>query len=185
MILIELKTYSNNWDNIDKHCKVLTLLIFTFLSIITYSQDELVLQSRIKTQKTRKIDLDRNYTIKTKDTLYFSKIINHSERELSIIRTRRLDLNWITDTLKILHSDIEYIKKDWFKSRNWLVPSMYCAMFSVAAVIFLPIAAIDNGKEGVKEWLTFETILIGLSYPALFIGTRSTKFDLKNEWIII
>lgn len=156
-----------------------------FFTIITYSQDELVLQSKLKTQKTRKLNPDRNYTIKTKDTLYFSKIISHSETELSVIRTRRLDLNWITDTIQILHADIEYLEKDWFKSRNWLVPSMYCAMFSVAAVIFLPIAAIDNGKEGVKEWLTFETILISLSYPALFIGTRSTKFDLKNEWIII
>jgi hypothetical protein len=51
-------------------------------------------------------------------------------------------------------------------------------------VVLLPVTAIDKGSEGIKEWAVFESILIGISVPPIFIGTRKTKYDLKNKWTL-
>lgn len=88
------------------------------------------------------------------------------------------------DTINILFTDARALKKDWFKNRGWLrIPAGFAAG-AVMAIVLLPVAAIDKGKQGVNNWLAFEGLLIGLSAPSLFVGTRKTKYDLIQKWTL-
>jgi hypothetical protein len=84
----------------------------------------------------------------------------------------------------ILFSDIKTLKKDWFKNRKWLEPFGWLAIGAAMGAVLLPVGAIDKGAEGVKEWAAFEAVLVGISIPPIFIGTRKTKYDLKNKWTL-
>jgi hypothetical protein len=86
------------------------------------------------------------------------------------------------DTTAIAFSDIQVIKKDWFKNRQWLAPFGWIMIGPVIGTVLLPAAAIDEGKEGVKNWAEFEGILLGIAGPPIFIGTRKTKYDLRKKW---
>jgi hypothetical protein len=56
---------------------------------------------------------------------------------------------------------------------------------SVLGVALLPVAAIDEGKKGVREWAQFEGVLLAVSVPPLLIGTRQTKYDLRKKWKLV
>ncbi|MBT1696396.1 hypothetical protein KK083_05885 [Fulvivirgaceae bacterium PWU4] len=86
------------------------------------------------------------------------------------------------DTTAIAFSEIQMIKKDWFKNRQWLQPFGWILIGPVVGVALLPAAAIDDGKEGVKNWAEFEGILLGIAGPPIFVGTRKTKYDLRKKW---
>lgn len=86
------------------------------------------------------------------------------------------------DTTAIAFSEIQMIKKDWFKNRQWLAPFGWILIGPVIGTVLLPAAAIDEGKEGVKNWAEFEGILLGVSVPPIFVGTRKTKYDLSKKW---
>jgi hypothetical protein len=51
--------------------------------------------------------------------------------------------------------------------------------------LLLPVAAIENGEQGVKYWAIFESILVGIALPPLLIGTSKKKYDLKNKWKMV
>jgi hypothetical protein len=168
--------------------------------------EPLVLQHRDKKNKYKKLYLDRYYAFKTSDTIYYSKIIAFNDTTITITRWLRgmqtdtthfknyrgkmgkdtviISRKYIVDTLAISNSNILFIEKDWFKNRQWLEPFGYFAIGAALGVVLLPFAALDEGKEGIHDWAVFEGILVGISAPALFIGTRKTKYDLKNKWVI-
>ena len=168
-----------------------------------YGQDNIFLQRREKSDRTKKLKLNREYTIKTHDTTYFSKIVGHTDTTLSFTKsvkgkdttytisqygktrdTTIVRSLWVDDTVKILFTDIEYIQKDWFANRQWLEPFGYLAVGAALGVAILPLAAAFKGVEGVKDWAEFEGIILAVSVPPLVLGTIKTKYDLKTKWSI-
>ena len=184
----------------------LTLLLFAMTNVV--GQDKLLLENKSKPSKKKYLDLDREYYIKTIDTTYFyKKIVGFNDTTILITTSTKTDrdstysylhkINRIKDTtytytrpiyrqdtIVILFADIQTLKKDWFKNRKWLEGFGWFAIGAAWGVVGLPLAAIDNGLEGVKEWAVFESFLIGISVPPIFIGTRKTKYDLKNKWTL-
>ncbi|MES2838278.1 MAG: hypothetical protein V4667_12185 [Bacteroidota bacterium] len=171
-------------------------------------QNKLFLDHKSKSSKKKYLNLDREFYIKTKDTTYsYKKIIGFTDSTILIPTwtktgkdtiytytykiSKSKDTNYTQvrprykqDTIVILFSKIQSIKKDWFKNRHWLEPFGYLAIGGVIGVVFLPIAAIDKGAEGVKEWAIFEGIIVAICAPPIFIGTRKTKYDLNKKWTL-
>ena len=183
------------------------ILIFLLIVLITYSngQKKIILEHKKNSKRHKSLNLYREYTIKTNDTIYFSEIVDITDSTLSIlqwIKTGR-DTAYVVskygkvkdttivrplyalDTTKILFKDILYIKKYWFKKREWLEPFGWILVGAALGVGLLPVAAIDDGVKGVKDWAQFEGTLLGVALPIIFIGTRQTKYDIQNKWKIL
>jgi hypothetical protein len=169
-------------------------LVFLFgFSTNALSQDKLILEQRGKPEKTKELEFDREYHFHLLDTTYYyRKILGISSDTIMVttwvMNPRKIEGDtlpyMVQDTLRISKSDIEIIRKDWFKSRKWLEPFGYVLIGAAMGVILLPVAAIDEGSDGVQQWLLFEAVLLGISLPPLFIGTRRTKYDLNKKWRI-
>jgi hypothetical protein len=187
--------------------RTIPIVTFFLLSLTpAFGQGRLILEHRKKIDKIKYIDLDRQYYVQTIDTSYYSKIVGFTDTTLSIIgwvktnrdttytyfQTRKgKDTSYTIvrpiykpDTVYILFTDVKALKKDWFKNTGWLRLPAWFAAGAVMAIVLLPVAAIDKGKEGVKNWAAFEGLLIGLSVPPLFLGTRKTKYDLTKKWAL-
>jgi hypothetical protein len=180
----------------------LVLLLFTITNAV--GQEKLLLENKNKHSKKKYLDLDREYYIKTIDTTYsYKKIVGFNDTTISITTSTKTDRDstysylynediirtytqsiYRQDTIVILFADIQILKKDWFKNSKWLEPFGWFAIGAAMGVVLLPVTAIDKGSEGIKEWAVFESILIGISVPPIFIGTRKTKYDLKNKWTL-
>jgi hypothetical protein len=169
----------------------------------SFGQTRLFLEHKTKPGKIKNLNLERVYTIRTIDKTFYSNIIDFTDTALSIIVWANTgkdttyyvkhygNLNDTTivrpiyakDTLEIFFSDIKNLEKDWFKNRKWLEPFGWIAAGAVLGFGILPFAAIKS-KESVKEWVEFQAILLGVSLPVIFIGTRKTKYDIEKKWDI-
>ena len=189
--------------------KVITTLTFLLFSLTTVvGQDKLLLEYKSKPSKKKYLDLKRYYYIKTTDTTYsYKKIVGFSDTTISITTWTKTDKDstysysykisktkdttytytqpiYIQDTIVISFTEIQTLKKDWFKNREWLEGFGWLALGAPMGVVLLPIAAIDKGAEGVKEWAVFEGIIVAVCAPPIFIGTRKTKYDLTKKWTL-
>lgn len=86
----------------------------------------------------------------------------------------------IRDSIELKFSEIKYMKQFRIKNRAWAEPFAWIAAGSVLGVVLLPIAAIEDGKEGVKTWLRFEAFLIAVAAPPLYVVSRKRKFDFEK-----
>lgn len=187
---------------------IITLVIFLFSTFHLLGQDKLLLQHKSKPSKKKYLDLGRRFDIVTNDTLYiFKEIVAFSDTTISITKSTKTDKDttyyyshplsetkdtnysvtiplYRQDTVTILFSQIRKIKKDWFKSIRWLEPFGYMALGAGLAVVLLPVAAIDKGAEGVKEWAAFEGMLLAICAPPIFIGTRQNIYNLDKKWTL-
>lgn len=162
-------------------------------------QAEIVLQKRENPRRTKSLPLDVRYEIKLRDTLYICKIVRQNPGSLTIVSDRteydtvfhsgdetpHIYAAFFHDTTNLPFTEIQYIEKDWFKTRDWLMPAMNGALLFFSGIILLPVAAYADGGAGFKAWYTAEAILAGFSFPQIFIGTRKSKFDLQNKWVIV
>jgi len=115
-----------------------------------------------------------------KDSFYTVKV-RVSRRHKDGIKTKKMKL-YNRDTADILLKDILMVKKPWINKRGWMLMPAYLLGGAILAVPLLPVAAISNGSAGVRNWLQFEAVLVGISGPSLFIGTRNKKFVLGEKW---
>lgn len=199
--------------------KQIAVLIVVLLNMTHVNgQHKLILQHKTKAGREKVIDLDREYEIRTNDTIYYSKIVAFTDSSLSIPISHKTGSDttytysytyatypdqtffrtgkpkdttysqvivrplYRNDTTVILFTDIREIKKDWFKNRGWLRGVVLLGIGGAVAGAFLPFAAIDEGREGVENWLLFEGAVIGIAGPSLFIGTRKTKYNMSKKW---
>jgi hypothetical protein len=194
----------------------IVLVHFHLTSVM--GQSELFLRHKRKENKTRKINLEREFEIKTNDTTYFGIIIGFTDSTILIPTKQKTGKDTVyihtysytkyskstffqigeardttvvqrtvvpiyrPDTTEIHFSNIVMMRRDWFKSRRWLGPFGWMVVGSALGVGLLPVAAIDEGNDGVKEWAQFEAILLGIALPPIFIGSRRTKYDLNKKW---
>lgn len=193
----------------NKKRKTFVLIVLCLSAVICLdAQNKLVLQHKNRPNKKKSLDLEYQYRINTRDTSFAdTPIISftdsslsvearvktgkiHTENRLGKTRDKRDTLYTVSwqvtrlDTVEILFSDIKIIRKAWFKKRGWLKPFGMLAFGAVGSVILLPVAIIDEGREGLKGWARFEAILIGITAPPIFIGTRSTKYNLEKKWVL-
>lgn len=123
------------------------------------------------------------YYYSGKDSFYTNKV-RISRRHKDGMKTKKMKI-YIRDTADILLKDILMIKKPWINKRGWLLLPAYMAGGAVLAIPLLPVAAISNGSAGVRNWLQFEALLVGISGPSIFMGTRNKKYILGEKWKLI
>ena len=186
-----------------------TIITFAFLlfSITNVEgQNRLLLQHKTKLSKKKHLNLEREYHIYTFDKIYKrEKIIGYTDSTISIsswtkiykdsIHTYKSKKNidfvytetpsiYIRDTTIIAFDDIQFLKIDWFKNTRWLEPFAWIAIAAVFVVIVLPVMAIEDGSQGVKEWAMVEASLLAVSVPPLFLGTRKKTYNLMEKWTL-
>ena len=159
--------------------RIAIILILILYNTYVNGQVRLILDHTKKVHKKKVVDLDREYEIVTLDTTYyFSRIVAFTDSTISVKPI------YSKDTTTILFSKVQIIKKDWFKNRKWVEPFGWIAIVIPVSIFLLPIAAIEDGSKGVKEWALFEAALIGICGPPMFIGTRKAKYNLNTKWLL-
>jgi hypothetical protein len=89
------------------------------------------------------------------------------------------------DSTVVLFTDIQMIKKDWFQNRRWAEGFAWLSLGPIIGAGLWPVAVIDEGSKGLKDWAVFEAIGIGICGPPLFIATRKSRYNLKKKkWIL-
>jgi hypothetical protein len=125
----------------------------------------------------------KRYYKNGKDSSY-NKKVRVSRRHPEGLKVKHLAL-YTTDTVNLLLKDILIVRKPWFNNRGWMLLPAYFLGGAILAVPLLPVAAITKGSAGVRNWLQFEAVLLGLSGPSLFIGTRHRKFAIGEKWKLV
>jgi len=118
-----------------------------------------------------------------KDSSYTKKV-RFSKRHPEGLKVKKLAL-YTRDTVELQLKDILVVRKPWFNNRGWTLIPAYFLGGAILAVPFLPVAAITKGSAGVRNWLQFEAVLLGISGPSLFIGTRHRKFAIGKKWKLV
>lgn len=118
-----------------------------------------------------------------KDSSYTKKV-RFSKRHPEGLKIKKLAL-YTRDTVELLLKDIVVVRKPWFNNRGWMLIPAYFLGGAIIAVPLLPVAAIVKGSAGVRNWLQFEAVLLGISGPSLFIGTRHRKFAVGEKWKLV
>lgn len=117
------------------------------------------------------------------DSSYTQKV-RFSKRHPEGLKVKKLAL-YTRDTVELQLKDIVVVRKAWFNNRGWMLLPAYFLGGAILAVPLLPVAAITKGSAGVRNWLQFEAVLLGLSGPSLFIGTRHRKFAIGEKWKLV
>lgn len=118
-----------------------------------------------------------------KDSVYTKKV-RVSNRHKEGLKLKKLHL-YARDTMEIQLKDILIVRKPWINKRGWMLIPAYLLGGAVLAVPLLPVAAITKGSAGVRNWLQFEALLLGISGPSLFIGTRHKKYVVGEKWKLV
>ena len=186
--------------------KIFLLLFFSlFVMGSINGQSKLTLNHKTKPKKQVSLDLKKEYTIKTNDTVFFTKkIVGFNDSTLLLTIDKKTDKDttyhvnyysknsvdtfispiYIKDTIVLPFSNIEEIKVDRFKKKGWLIlPATlgYCALI---AIPILPIVNFNIDNEGMRNWLQIELVLASLSGPPLLIGTSKKKYNLTKNWFL-
>lgn len=152
----------------------------TYTSVIfEFTDSTILIPTQVRTGKDSVHTYAYSYKVYSKSNVFQVGEV----KDTTVVKKTVVPL-YRSGTLEIPFSDILMIKKGWFKNSRWLSPFGWMVIGSVLGVALLPVAAIDDGKEGVREWAVFEGVLLGVSLPAIFIGTRKTKYDLQKRWAL-
>ena len=128
------------------------------------------------------IRLSRYY--KTGKDSFYTKKVRVSNRHKEGLKLKKL-LLYARDTMELLLKDILIVKKPWINKRGWMLIPAYLLGGAVLALPLLPVAAITKGRAGVRNWLLFEGLMVGIAGPSLFIGTRSKKYVIGEKWKLV
>jgi len=145
-----------------------------FSNIIGFTDSTILIPIRTPTGKDSVYVRSYHYQKYSKNSPGFGK-------DTTIVNRTVVPL-YRSDTLVIAFTEILWLKKDWFNDTRWLEPFGWVLAGSILGVAMLPVAAIDEGAEGVRNWASFEAVLLAVALPPIFIGSRRTKYDLKKKW---
>lgn len=160
--------------------KIIVKLIFGFLfliSFLTSGQNYLLIQKKKDSGTTKKLSFDNLYTIKTKDTIYVSTIVNSNDSTLTILKDGP---NWRSDKIQISKCDIQYLKKDSFKNRKWLDPFSWTIIGGGIGVLFAQ--EVNSGFDSKTVGYGFVGGILCVTVPVILFGTSKAKFDMNTKW---
>jgi hypothetical protein len=187
------------------------------LQIVFVNAQKLILQHRKKVQRTKRVDLTREYAFKINDsTYYFGRIVSFTDSTLRLPITKKVDSAFTTkrifreyvknpdtgryetedtiksvtsvaqiyksDTINISFADIQMIRKDWFKNVRWVEPFGWIIAGCVFGVVVLPVAYIEDGNRGIRDWATAEGVTLGVCIPIILLGNGATTYNLSKKW---
>lgn len=130
--------------------------------------------SSLRISRYYKSGKDSSYTVK----------VRVSRRHPEGIKIKKYAL-YNRDTADILLKDILLVKKPWINKRGWLLLPAYFAAGAVLAIPLLPVAAISHGSAGVRNWLQFEALLVGVAGPSILLGSLNKKYILGKKWKLL
>jgi len=190
---------------------MMVLALFLLGMTYAHGQRRLMLEHKRKPEKKKIVDATRTYEIQTADTAYVSKIATFSDSTLSVtlvIRTgdstytysethtryakrgirlwkKRIGKDttythvetrpvYRSDTLAVSFKDIRIMKKDWFKNTEWVEV--------IGKIAFAPLTYTPSHYAGSKTFWQVQLVTLAVCLPAIYIGTRTTKYDLVKKW---
>jgi hypothetical protein len=180
----------------------LLLIILVTSPFLLSAQSVLLIHNRKNPVKTKRLELDRLYVIKTVDTLYSTRIVDYTDSTIRITKavktkdsaihiTRYPNPNandtsyyrlWRNDTVSISFKDIISLEKDVLKNRRWLEPFGYLAVGGVLGLVLIPISAVAYGPEDAVNVAVPVLSILAVTLPVIYFGTRKTKYDMQKEW---
>ncbi|MFM7193554.1 MAG: hypothetical protein ACKOYP_02070 [Bacteroidota bacterium] len=88
-----------------------------------------------------------------------------------------------SDTVKISFDEIKTLKFFWFNNRKWVLQmGAFGTGLSLGLLLILPMEQADPTPLGVDGLIWIEAAVLGITIPAIYIGTRKTSFDLREKW---
>lgn len=175
-----------------------TLLLFSVLQSL--GQNSIKLQHRLKSDKTRILSLEEECIIKANGKKYNILYAPLTDSSIFIIQSHNTGRDTVypdpiygnvrdrsfaqyiykTDTIEVLFSHIEWIKKPRFKNREWLTPFLYFGLVAAGGLVVAPIGAAINPDEA-SEFLVPEAILLAITVPPILIATSKIKHNLTKK----
>ena len=168
-------------------------------------QDHFLLRKVDNVDRTKNIglyDVDRVYTIVS---VFKGRHVGISDSSLTVQMTRRVfqpytvtqgDKRWHgKDTVVQLKSrnfssvelrldDVMMVRTPLIRKRKWLEPFGWIALGIPLSLPLLPIAAAENGSEGVQNWAEFVGVLTLIVLPLMTLAIARKKHSTKGEWTI-
>lgn len=163
--------------NLSKGFEIRTKDTTYYGMIVGFTDSTIVVPVKRKTGKDTAYVSTYTYTKYSK-----SNFFQTGEPRDTTVERRYVVPLYCDDTNEIRFSDVRMIKKPWFGNQRWIEGFAWGIIGSAMGVLLLPVAAIDEGKQGVEDWLVFEGVILGICVPPIFIGTRNTKYDLGKKW---
>lgn len=187
--------------------KILLLLLMSSAGCAANSQ-QILLQRNNKKQKQVIIKKEADFVFYTR-TGQWTDIVAATDSTLVLSRIRKTEQDtvytwqvttsrkhpdgtmsktrkvWVSDTAVFNISDILLIKRPLIKKRGWAVIPAWLLAGAILAVPLLPVAAIDRGSAGVRNWLQFEALLLGVSVPSLLLLRIQKKYVPGKKWTIL
>lgn len=173
---------------------ILFLISILLASTSAFGQEKLYLQHQKKSNRMKCLNLEGKYHFQTANsTIKNEKIIDFTDSTISLFLWVKVkcdstdsasEFYFIKDTVLLAFEDILLLKKDRFANKKWLEPFLYFAMGGALGIVFLPVAAIDEGKQGIRDWALFEAVVFSICAPPIFIGTRKTRYNLEKKWTL-
>lgn len=195
----------------------IALVLFLFSITPVSGQQKLLLQHQKSRGRKRVLTLDREYTFKLKDTVIISKVDKFTDSTLTIyVRRRAQDLTytrtrtrrvleggrWVKkekvvtltalryriDTVTLAFEDIRVIQKNGRNNYWGHQAAAWVVLGGALGVVMLPVLAIQDGSDGVVDWLQFEGGVVALAGGFLLVdvigNSLKTRYNLVKRWTL-
>jgi len=177
----------------------LTIVLLTLTLTLFCQSASIEIKSKTDSKKKKILKFDRIYEIGTRDTVYYSQIVgsNDSCLKLGIVKITIDSVKTVKrllkgsekiyhstqhiDTICISFSRINYLKKDLLKDRKWLDPISWTLIGGGVGGLTVQLSTLGKDSD-IKVWMGVVSGLCIITFPILFIGTRTIKYDMRNTW---
>jgi hypothetical protein len=145
-----------------------------FLPVYAIAQSNIYLQHQIKSNRQKKISINRDYTFHTADTIYYrTQILSWTESTLMIAA------NVQSDTIVLSIENIQYLEKHSKYAVFEITAYLGAILLSVTPVVW----AFEGGQAAIGT-LQGVGVLAAFSVPGLLLKRVGRKKDTKNKWSI-
>lgn len=151
-------------------------------SVHSITDSSFVMKTLVKTARdTVYIDTIK-YTTYSKSNFFRTGV----PKDTTIIR-RHVNVVYKPVFTEILFSDITHINRYRYYGEGWGMLGAWMIIGAGLNLVLLPVAAIDDGKSGVKDWAIAEGAILGIAGASVgiaAIGRTTKRVDLDRKWKI-
>lgn len=150
-----------------------------YTKIVSYTDSSLLIPVLSATGETEK----------TYDTVRYKKYSKSNFFQVGTVRdTMYVEIYeskiYRKDTLSIPFNDIEKLQRSWIKNGDRLGEPFGWAVVASALIlgVGVPVAAIDDGWQGVRNVLALDGVVLGATLPFFAVGQIQKNYDLRKKW---